>query len=175
MKDWRRYFGHLSRTEIELTPDAASVLPKGMSNHFYLTDGDDAAYGYLAGDGLVRRKRGGPIISPAFLIYIPQLWGGGPAGLSAFGMSGSITYGFSHLIEHRFPAELNFKDSEFVYCEISASRCLVPGTEPADASFTDAWTVTVHRRGRSRGLRAGQLNTIEAAAGLANFLMRGTH
>jgi len=146
VNDWRRYFSHLSRTEIELTREAAEVLPAGAQTHFYLTDGDDAAYGTLASDGIVRKRRGGMVTSPGFMIYTRELWNDGPAGLSIFGMSGSVTYGFCHLIEHRFPAELAFEDSEFVYCELSADRLLIPGNEPPDAAFTRNWTVTIHRR-----------------------------
>ena len=64
-------------------------------------------------------------------------------------MSGSITYGFSHLIEHRFPAVLTLNESEFVYCEISSDRSLIPSVEPPDAAFTRDWTVAVHRQGRN--------------------------
>ena len=145
--DWRRYFHHLSRTEFEFTPEAAEMLPPGAQTHFHLTDGDDAAYGYLASDGVVRKKRGGIVSSPGFVIFTRELWDGGPAGLSVFGMSGSLTYGFSHLIEHRFPAVLTLNESEFVYCEISSDKSLIPSTEPSDAAFTRNWTVTVHRQG----------------------------
>jgi hypothetical protein len=147
VNDWRRYFRHLSRTEIELTPEAAEVLPPGAQTHFYLTDGDDAAYGTLASDGIVRKRRGGIVTSPGFMIYARELWDDGPAGLSIFGMSGSVTYGFCHLIEHRFPAELAFADFEFVYCELSCDGPLIPGNEPPDAAFTRNWTVTIRRRG----------------------------
>jgi hypothetical protein len=88
------------------------------------------------------------VTSPGFIIFTRELWDGGPAGLSVFGMSGSLTYGFSHLIEHRFPGVLALDDSEFVYCEISSDRSLIPSTEPSDAAFTRDWTVTVHRQGR---------------------------
>jgi len=149
VSDWRKYFSHLSRTEIELTPEAASILPSERSTHFRLTDGDDAAYGFMASDGVVRKKRGAPITSPAFIIYCHELWGDGPAGLSVFGMSGSITYGFAHLIEHRFPTELLLNNSEFVFCEISSIKPLIPANEQSDTSFTDEWSVSIHRRGRS--------------------------
>lgn len=149
VRDWRRYFLHLSRTEIELTPEAAKMLPHDIQTHFHLTDGDDAAYGYLASDGVVRKKRGEIISSPGFIIFTRELWDGGPAGLSVFGMSGSLTYGFAHLIEHRFPAVLTLNKSEFAYCQISSDRPLIPSTEQSDAAFTRDWTVTVHRRGRT--------------------------
>ena len=98
---------------------------------------------------MVRKKRGAPVTSPGFVIHTRELWDGGPSGLSVFGMSGSITYGFAHLIEHRLPVELLCNDAGFIYCEISSEKPLIPANEPSDAGFTDDWTVTLYRLGHS--------------------------
>jgi hypothetical protein len=166
----RRFFAWCNRKYVLLTPEGASCLAAGYRDrayaHFHATD--DAKYERVSND--VRQD--GPIVHPGsidwhnwrasgpgastagYMVYVKELWSGGPGCLAMFGMSGPTTFGFvsavTEIWSSALPFGVDFDDSELIFVEISAGGHDVPLTPPqtdGHPTYWRRWQFAWNRRG----------------------------
>jgi hypothetical protein len=136
----KAYFDKCARSRVRLSEKIARRLPEAFRQradirfHEY-TDGSYLSYrGY---DDRFWQKRIDTNRTAFYLVRIPALWEGGPGLLAAFGMAGTETLVWCHLLRTRFPEWVG--SYEFLMAEV------VPGglpQQPADLSFARGWGIT---------------------------------
>jgi hypothetical protein len=103
-------------------------------------------------------KVGAVTATAGYIVYLQEVWEGGPSLLSLFGMSGPITHGFASAVQeiwnHEFGENvldaLDFRESELIFVEIRPTGDqLVPMETPAHPKYWRTWDLTWNRRGRS--------------------------
>jgi hypothetical protein len=138
---WRRYIQWCSRKRIRLTEEGAQTLdPTGRHlTNLKFADTDDASFG---------SRRGKERHTAGYIVRTKELWPDGPACISVFGVSGTVTFGFASALHDRWPLDLtSLGDSELVVTDISCKGDLVPAAAQGFPDFWKHWTLQIHRRG----------------------------
>lgn len=137
---WRPYFALLTRQEMLLDPKLHDQLAPGYENrrHIFFYANEGARYMEL---GPLRYR--GPARTAAFLLHKPELRSGGPGYLGIFGMDGTTTLIWAHLLRTRHRDLL--EKPGFVMAEIEVGQIPLRTT---DLGFAQSWetNVILHHR-----------------------------
>jgi len=146
----REFFSRCNRTQVILserlvlssTPAVASKRNIQFRQH-----GGASYDSYTAGSDDDWHKPPADVrMTAAYLTYTPQVWVGGPALLAAFGMSGTETLVWTHLLRTRFSHLLTTQLSQFAGSQLFVMAEMVttePPARPTDLGFASQWQVTI--------------------------------
>jgi hypothetical protein len=143
---WRRYIERCSRKRVQLTEEGMQALDPGSRHlaNLEFADTDDASFG---------TRRGKDRHTAGYIIFLQELWPYGPACLSVFGISGTVTLGFASVLSERWSSELiKLTQSELVIVEIISQRDLVPAAAQGFPDFWKNWTLQIHRHGMANSI-----------------------
>jgi hypothetical protein len=141
LEGWRIYVRRCSRKQVELTEQGMRVLDDTCRQlgKLEFSDTDDASFG---------SRRAKERRTAGYIIYTKELWKGGPGCLSVFGMSGTVTLGFTSIVCERWSSDLlSMSNSEVVVAEIVCHGDLVPAAVQGFPDFWKRWTLKIHRGG----------------------------
>ena len=99
-----RYFRVCSRSHVELTEEAAALLPPAMKNRAIMTFYQEGCrYMYLQARGRPRSRRS-PLgqRTAAFLLRVEEIWPGGPGLVAAWSLNAMATLSWCLQLRHRY-------------------------------------------------------------------------
>lgn len=146
---WGRYLDRCARSHVRLRKSLHPQLPKGYETRrdMAFREAIGAPYKELndcAGSGW-RKKPKGERRTAVFLLHLEEAWKGGPGFLGVFGMDGTATLAWAHLLG-RDLADL-LEEPGFVFAEMKKAD--IPA-RPTNLRWVSEWKVKVLVRRRPR-------------------------
>jgi len=139
----KRHFKLCLRSWVKLSKSLARKLPEEFANRadIQFTHYSGASYSSLKSyDTVYREYRKYPNLTSLYYIFTGEIWQNGPRVLCAFGVGGTDSLIWSHLLRTKFHHEVKLDRPKFIMVEIKTGK--IP--EKADSlSFADNWETTI--------------------------------
>jgi hypothetical protein len=139
----KRHFEICLRSWVKLSKSLALKLPEEYANRadIQFTHYGGASYQSLTRYGILSREyRKYPNLTSLYYIFTGEIWQNGPRVLCAFGVGGTDSLIWGHLLRTKFRQEVTLDRPKFIMVEIQTGK--IP-PQADSLSFADDWETKV--------------------------------